>query len=75
MSTMAAAIGASIHIYTDLLQAGFLSAIGGLIFFILLMTTSDNGGKDMHWRFGYLMGFTSLTGIYAIPIFYSPKES
>ncbi|XP_044753925.1 bax inhibitor 1 [Coccinella septempunctata] len=63
MSTLAAAIGASVHIYTDILQAGFLSAIGGLIFFVLLMTTSDNGGKDMHWRVGYLLGFTSLTGV------------
>ncbi|KAL3267726.1 hypothetical protein HHI36_006853 [Cryptolaemus montrouzieri] len=63
MSTMAAAIGASLHIFTEILQAGFLSAIGGLIFFVLLMTTPDNGGKDMHWRVGYLLGFTSLTGV------------
>lgn len=63
MSTMAAAVGASLHIFTNIIQAGFMSAIGALVFFGLLMSTSDNGGKDMQWRIGYLLGFTSLTGV------------
>lgn len=63
MSTMAAAIGASVHIFTDFLQAGFISAIGALIFFFLLMSTPDNNGKGLTLRVGYLLGFTFLTGV------------
>lgn len=63
MSTMAAAAGAAIHIFTNILQAGLLSGIGALIFFVLLMTNPDNSGKDMKWRVGYLLGFTTLTGV------------
>lgn len=60
---MAAAIGASIHLFTDILQAGFLSAIGALVCFILLMMTPDDNGKGLKLRVGYLLGFTSLTGV------------
>lgn len=63
MSTMAAAIGASIHLFTNILQAGFISGIGALIFFGLLMSTHDDGGKSMKLRVGYLLGFTALTGV------------
>lgn len=63
MSTMAAAIGASVHIFTDILQGGFISAIGALIFFFLLMNTPDNNGKGLPLRVGYLLGFTFLTGV------------
>ncbi|KAJ8967759.1 hypothetical protein NQ314_002642 [Rhamnusium bicolor] len=63
MSTMAAAIGASVHIFTDILQAGFISAIGALVFFLLLMGTPDNDGKGLTLRIGYLLGFTFLTGV------------
>ncbi|KAK4875237.1 hypothetical protein RN001_011659 [Aquatica leii] len=63
MSTMAAAVGASIHLFTDILQAGFLSAIGGLIFFVLLMSTPDDDGKKLQLRVGYLLGFAALSGV------------
>lgn len=63
MSTMAAAIGASLHLFTNILQAGFLSAIGALVFFALLMSTHDDGGKSMKLRVGYLLGFSLLTGV------------
>lgn len=68
MSTMAAAIGASIHLFTNLLQAGFISAIGALICFFLLIMTPDDNGKGMKLRVGYLLGFTSLTGVGLGPI-------
>jgi len=63
MSTMAAAAGASIHLFTNILQAGILSAIGALIFFGLLWATPDDNGKSMKLRVGYLLGFTTLTGV------------
>ncbi|XP_019874165.1 probable Bax inhibitor 1 isoform X2 [Aethina tumida] len=63
MSTMAAAIGASIHLFTDILQAGFLTGIGSLVFFVLLMMTPDDNGKNMTQRVGYLLGFTTLSGV------------
>ncbi|CAG9817101.1 unnamed protein product [Phaedon cochleariae] len=63
MSTMAAAIGASVHLFTNILQAGFLSGIGALVCFFLLMSTPDNNGKEMTKRVGYLLGFSFLTGV------------
>lgn len=63
MSTMAAAVGASIHLFTDILQAGFLSAIGALVCFGLLMATPDDDGKKLHLRVGYLLGFAALSGV------------
>ncbi|KAJ8969687.1 hypothetical protein NQ317_014232 [Molorchus minor] len=63
MSTMAAAVGASVHIFTDILQAGFISAIGSLIFLFLLLSTPDNNGKGIGLRVGYLFGFTFLMGV------------
>lgn len=68
MSTMAAAVGASIHLFTDYLQAGFLSAIGALVCFFLLMTTPDDNGKKLHLRVGYLLGFATLSGVGLGPI-------
>lgn len=63
MSTMAAALGAVVHLFTNIMQAGFLSAIGALVFFFLLMSTPDDNGKAMTTRVGYLLGFTFLTGL------------
>ncbi|KAF2883969.1 hypothetical protein ILUMI_22197 [Ignelater luminosus] len=63
MSTMAAAVGASIHLFTNILQAGFLSAIGALVCFVLLMTTPDDDGKKLQLRVGYLLGFAGLSGV------------
>ncbi|KAK5644395.1 hypothetical protein RI129_005695 [Pyrocoelia pectoralis] len=63
MSTMAAAVGASVHLFTDILQGGFISAIGALIFFALLMSTPDDDGKKLQLRVGYLLGFAGLSGV------------
>lgn len=63
MSTMAAAVGASLHLFTNILQAGFLSGIGALIFFVLLMATPDDGGKGLKMRILYLLGFSTLSGV------------
>ncbi|ENN75445.1 probable Bax inhibitor 1 [Dendroctonus ponderosae] len=63
MSTLAAGVGGSIHLFTNLLQAGFLSGIGAIIFFFLLISTPDDNGKGMMKRVGYLLGFATLTGV------------
>lgn len=63
MSSMAAAVGASVHLFTEILQAGFISAIGALIFFALLMSTPDDNGKKLQLRVGYLLGFAGLSGV------------
>ncbi|KAF7284821.1 hypothetical protein GWI33_021578 [Rhynchophorus ferrugineus] len=67
MSTLAAGLGASIHLFTNI-QAGFLSAIGALVFLFLLMSTPDDNGKGMTKRVGYLLGFSTLTGVGLGPI-------
>lgn len=63
MSTMAAAIGASVHMFTNILQGGFLSAIGALVCFGLLMATADEDGKNLKQRMMYLLGFAGLSGV------------
>lgn len=63
MSTMAAAVGASVHLFTDILKGGFISAIGALIFFALLMSTPDDDGKKLQLRVGYLLGFAGMSGV------------
>lgn len=62
LSTVAAAVGASVHLLTDLLRAGFLSSIGAVVLFFLLIGTPDNG-KNTNLRLGYLLGFAGLTGL------------
>lgn len=61
MATMAAAVGASVHLFTDILQAGFLSGLGALVFFGLLMATADDDGKKLQLRVLYLLGFAGLS--------------
>lgn len=63
MATMASALGASVHLFTDIMQAGFLSAIGALVCFGLLMYTANDEGKQIKQRMGYLLGFAALSGV------------
>lgn len=62
-STLAAAFGAYAHLYTNTLQAGFLTTFGAIGLFIALMATPDENGKNLHLRLGYLLGFTFLSGV------------
>lgn len=63
MSTLAATVGACAHLYTEILQAGFLTTFGAIAIFILLLATPDDNGKNLHLRLGYLLGFTFLSGV------------
>lgn len=62
MSSISAAAGATVHMYTDVLRAGFLTSIGAIVMFFLLMSTPDNG-KNTNLRLSYLLGFAGLTGL------------
>ncbi|KAK0179129.1 hypothetical protein PV327_007948 [Microctonus hyperodae] len=62
LSTVSAATGAYVHLYTDILQAGFLSTLGALGLLIALGVTPDNG-KNQKLRLGYLLGFAFLSGL------------
>jgi Bax inhibitor 1 len=62
LSTVLAAVGAYVHIYTQFLQANLLTTIGTLGLLIALMSTPDNG-KNQTLRLGYLLGFAFLSGL------------
>lgn len=67
LSTMSAAAGASVHMYTDFLQAGFLTSIGAIVTFFMLIMTPDNG-KNTKQRLAYLLAFAGLTGLGLGPV-------
>ncbi|XP_014484824.1 PREDICTED: bax inhibitor 1 [Dinoponera quadriceps] len=62
LSTVSAAVGAYVHMNTQLLQANLLTTLGSLGLLIALMSTPDNG-KNQKLRLGYLLGFTFLSGL------------
>lgn len=62
LSTVSAAVGAYVHMYTYLLQAGLLSTFGAVGLIFALVSTPDNG-KNRSLRLGYLLGFAFLTGL------------
>lgn len=62
MSAMAAAAGAYVDMYTELLSAGLLTIIAATGFLIALMHTSDNG-KNRKMRIGFLLGFAFCSGL------------
>lgn len=62
MSTVAAATGAYVHMYTEFLQAGILTTIGALGLLFALISTPDND-KNQKLRLGYLLGFALLSGL------------
>ncbi|KAG8295591.1 Bax inhibitor 1 [Homalodisca vitripennis] len=61
MSTVAAAVGAYVHMYTELLSAGLLTVIAAVGFLFALMSTPDNG-KNRQMRIGFLLGFAFFSG-------------
>jgi FtsH-binding integral membrane protein len=62
LSTLSAAVGAMVHLFTGLLSGGFLSAIGSFGLMMALMATPDDG-KNAKKRLGYLLGFAFLSGL------------
>lgn len=62
ISTLAAATGGYIHLFTDLFQGGILTTFLSLALLIALFTVQDNG-KNQHIRLGILAGFAFTTGL------------
>jgi len=62
LSTFAAAGGAAVHIFTDMLKGGFLASIVGIGLLLALAFTS-NEPKNQMLRLGYLSGFAFCTGL------------
>jgi FtsH-binding integral membrane protein len=62
LSTVSAAVGAYVHMHTQLLQASLLTTIGSFGLLIALMSTPDNG-KNQKLRLGYLLCFAFLSGL------------
>lgn len=62
MSTVAAGVGAYVHMYTQLLSAGLLTVLGSMGLLMALMATPDNG-KNRRLRLGYLLGFAFFSGM------------
>ncbi|XP_014214623.1 probable Bax inhibitor 1 [Copidosoma floridanum] len=67
LSTLTAAVGVYIHLYTHLLRAGILTSLGAIGLIIILLNTSDNG-KNQHLRLVCLLGFAFLSGLGICPL-------
>lgn len=64
---LVASFGAYVHLFTDIMQAGFLSAIGALAMILLLVMTPHQPENQMK-RLCFLGGFAFLTGLGLGPI-------
>lgn len=62
LSSFAAAAGAYIHIYTEILQAGLLTVFAATGLLFALMATPDNG-KNRKMRVGFLLAFAFFSGM------------
>lgn len=62
ISTVAAAVGAYVHMYTDVLSAGLLTVIAAVGFLFALMSTPDTG-KNRRLRISFLLGFAFFSGM------------
>lgn len=62
MSTLSAAAGVYIHMFSEFLQANFLTTLGTLGLLFALVSTPDNG-KNQKLRLSYLLGFAFFSGL------------
>ncbi|XP_054722683.1 probable Bax inhibitor 1 [Uloborus diversus] len=62
LSTLAAAVGSFVHLFTGILSGGLLSSLGSVGFMIALMSTPDDG-KNTKKRLGFLLAFAFLSGL------------
>lgn len=61
-SMLSAACGSGVHLFTDVLKGGFLSAIASIGFLVALSMTPYDG-KNQSKRMGFLLGFAFCTGL------------
>lgn len=62
IALLSSAIGGYIHLFTNILQGGLLSALCAIGFVIALYSTPDNG-KNRTTRLMYLIGFAFASGL------------
>lgn len=62
VSMLSAACGSGVHLFTDVLKGGFLSAIASIGFLVALSMTPYDG-KNQSKRMGFLLGFAFCTGL------------
>lgn len=67
IALLAAACGAYIHVFTDILKGNILTSLGSIGLLLLLYATPDNGHNEK-LRFGYFLGFGALTGLGTGPL-------
>ena len=67
ISTLAAAAGAAVHLFTEFLKGGLLASLGS-IGFILALGFTSNEPKNQRKRLGYLVGFALCTGLSLGPL-------
>jgi FtsH-binding integral membrane protein len=67
MALLAAALGAYVHLYTRVLQAGLLTLIGSIVLLILLSTT-PHSPLNTKKRLGYFLSFAGLAGVSLGPL-------
>lgn len=58
---MAATIGASLHLFTDILRANFFLSFGSILLMIALSSTPHTPGNERK-RLGYFLAFCALSG-------------
>uniref|UniRef100_A0A646QFJ9 BaxInh n=1 Tax=Hemiscolopendra marginata TaxID=943146 RepID=A0A646QFJ9_9MYRI len=62
LSLLTAAVGAYIHVFTDILKGSIWISLLGIVFLILLKAT-PNDGKNGLMRLGFLEGFALTSGL------------
>lgn len=65
---LAAAAGAYVHVFTDILKGNILASFGAIILLLCLYATPDNGSSNEKLRLGYFLGFAGLTGLGTGPL-------
>lgn len=64
MSTLAAAAGAYVHLFTNVLSGNFLTSFAAIGFLLTLFATPDESGKNSRTRIALLLGFAFCSGRY-----------
>ena len=63
MSTLSAAAGAYVHLFTSILSGNFLTSFAAIGFLLTLYATPDESGKNAKTRIALLLGFSFCTGL------------
>jgi len=67
IALLVAAVGAYVHLFTNILQAGLLTLIGSIGLLVLLSSTPHTPENEAK-RIGYLMGFAFFSGLALGPL-------